>query len=114
MKPMMIVDCPWKGGKLPMNDAEKAEYDHWCDKVHIPDLLRDTGMTRVTRYRDRDGAGMFYIQEFDSQEALEKYLLSDRRRELVIETNTHYPSGENSFFEARTVRCFIPVYSEER
>jgi quinol monooxygenase YgiN len=90
MRPMMIVDCLWKTPRKPMTPGEEKEYNHWCDEVHIPDLLRDTGMVRVTRYRDRDGAGIFYIQEFESEEALEKYLVSERRKELRRKTETHY------------------------
>lgn len=116
MKPMMIVDCLWKGGRSQMTDAERREYDHWCDKVHIPDLLDGTGMTRVTRYAATDGSGIFYIQEFESDEALEVYLKSERRRELIRETNSHYPSGDEAknFFVQRSVRCFKQIYSEER
>ena len=116
MRPMMIVDCLWKTPRKPMTPEEEREYNHWCDEVHIPDLLKGTGMVRVTRYRDRDGDGIFYIQEFESEEALEKYLVSERRRELRRETETHYPAGDDSrnFFEKRTVRCFIPISSKER
>ena len=115
MRPMMIVDCLWKTPRTPMTPEEEKEYNHWCDEVHIPDLLRDTGMVRVTRYRDRDGAGIFYIQEFESEEALEKYLVSERRRELRNETESHYPAGDSprNFFEKRTVRCFLPIASKE-
>jgi len=116
MSVMMIVDCLWKGGRCQMTDSERKEYDHWCDKVHIPDLLKGTGMTRVTRYAATDGSGVFYTQEFESEEAFEAYLTSDRRKELIAETNSHYPSGDGpeNFFVQRAVRCFKSIYSEER
>lgn len=116
MRPMMIVDCIWKTPRVPMTSAEEAKYNHWCDKIHIPDLLKGTGMTRVTRYRNKDGSGIFYIQEFESEAALEKYLVSDRRKELIHETESHYPAGPgpNNLFEKRTVRIFIPIASEGR
>jgi len=71
-------------------------------------------MSRVTRYRNRDESGIFYIQEFESEEALEKYLVGERRKELVRETQSHYPEGPNNFFTARSVRIFLPITSKER
>jgi hypothetical protein len=114
MKPMMIVDCLWQNPRKAMTPAQEQEYNHWCDEIHIPDLLVGTGMTRVTRYRNRDGSGIFYIQEFESEEALEKYLVSERRKELINETETHYPAGPDDFMAKRTVRIFLPIASKER
>ena len=114
MKPMMIVDCIWQNPRKAMTPAQEQEYNHWCDEIHIPDLLVGTGMTRVTRYRNRDGSGIFYIQEFESEEALEKYLVSERRKELIKETQSHYPAGPDDFMAQRTVRIFLPIASKER
>src|SRR6185437_4286054 len=84
------------------------EYNHWCDEIHIPGLLEGTGMSRGTRYPNREESGIFYIQEFDSEEALEKYLVGERRKELVRETQSNYPEEPNTFFTARSVRIFLP------
>jgi len=113
MNPMMIVDCIWRNPR-DMTPAQEKEYNHWCDEIHIPDLLVGTGMTRVTRYRNRDGSGIFYIQEFESEEALEKYLVGKRRKELIHETQSHYPEGPGNFFTERSVRIFLPIASKER
>ena len=78
-------------------------------------VLRDTGMVKVTRYRSKDGSGYLWIQEYESEEALEKYLVSERRQELIRETESHYPGGgADDMFEKRLARCYIPVASKER
>lgn len=114
MGPMMIVDCTWKKPRVPMTEEEWAEYNRWCDEEHIPDLLRGTGMTRVTRFREQDDSHILYIQEFASEEALKKYLVSGRRRELRNETESHYPAGDSpkNIFEKRVVRIFLPIASK--
>ena len=115
-KPMMIVDCPWKTPRKLMTPDQQKTYEHWCNEIHIPDLLRGTGMTRIMRYRNRDGSGIFYIQEFENEDAMEKYLVSDRRKELRHETESHYPGGDgpDNYFDKRIVKCFIPVAGKER
>lgn len=108
MGPMMVVESVWKTPRKPMTPAEQAEFDHWCNDIHIPDLLRGTGMISVRRYRNQDGSGYLWIQEFASQEALAKYLVGERRKELRHETESHYPgtADAGAYFEKRTVRCF--------
>ena len=115
-KPMMIVDCPWKQPRKVMTPAQDREYHHWCNEVHIPDLLDRTGMTRVMRYRAIDDSGIFYIQEFESEDAMRKYLVSERRKELIHETESHYPggAGPDMYFDKRTVKCFLPIAGKER
>jgi hypothetical protein len=116
MKPIMVVESLWKRPRRPMTPAEEAEYNHWCNDVHIPDLLRDTGMVSVTRYKNKDGSGYLWIQEFASEAALAKYLVSERRRELIHETESHYPGGDapGTLFEKRSVRCFERVAGESK
>jgi hypothetical protein len=53
------------------------------------------------------------VQEFESEEVLEKYLVSERRKELTKETQTHYPAGPEDFFD-RKVRIFIPIFTTAR
>ena len=36
---------------------------------------------------------LLWIQEFESEATLDQYLVSERRRELVHETESHYPGG---------------------
>lgn len=115
-RPMMIVDSLWNRARPAMTPKEEAAYLHWDDEIHAADLLRDSGIVRVIRYRALDGAGTLHIQEYDDEQALEKYLVSDRRKELIKETTGHYPagSGPEFFFEKRTVRCFVPVSTKDR
>lgn len=114
MRPMMTVEDTWKTPRPNLTAEEQKELDRWCDEEHIPDLLRGTGMTRVTRYRDKDDGTLFWIQEFRDVAALEKYLISERRKELRRETESHYPAGSDpkNLFERRTVRIFIPIHSK--
>jgi hypothetical protein len=48
---MMVVESTCKPGRKPMTAAEQAAYDEWSNEEHMLDLLRDTGMVRITRYR---------------------------------------------------------------
>ena len=112
MRPIMIVDSRKRPNKQMPPEQEK-EFHYWCNEIHAPDLLKGTGMTSVMRYRDRDGKGFLTIQEFESEEALEKYLVSERRKELTKETQIHYPAGPDDFFD-RTVRVFIPIMTKQR
>jgi antibiotic biosynthesis monooxygenase (ABM) superfamily enzyme len=116
MKPMMVVESLWKTPRKPMTPEQEREYNHWCNEIHIPDLLRDTGMVSVTRYKNQDGSGYLWIQEFESEEALKKYLVSDRRKELIHETESHYPGGAaaGNYFEKRSVRNFSWVAGQTR
>ena len=115
MKPMMVVESSWSKSRKPMTPQEEAIFDEWANEEHMADLLRETGMVRVTRYKNRDGSGYLWIQEYESEEALEKYLVSKRRQELIHETESHYPGGGASdMFEKRSARCFIPIASKER
>jgi hypothetical protein len=115
MKPMMVVESTWRKSRKPMTAQEQKAFDEWANEEHMADLLRDTGMVRVTRYRNKDGSGYLWIQEYESEEALEKYLVSERRQELIHETESHYPGGgAGDMFEKRVVRCFIPIASKER
>ena len=109
LRPIMIVDSVKRPNKH-MTPQQEKEFHHWCNEVHAPDLLKGTGMTSVTRYRDRDGNGYITVQEFESEEVLEKYLVSERRKELTKETQTHYPAGPEDFFD-RKVRIFIPIFT---
>jgi hypothetical protein len=115
-RPMMIVDSLWNTARKRMTPQEEALYNHWDDDVHADDLLRDSGIVRVIRYRPLDGAGTLHIQEYESEAALESYLVSERRKELIKETNGNYPAGNGPeyVFEKRTVRCFVPVSSKGR
>jgi hypothetical protein len=114
IKPMMLVESLWHTKRPRMTPQEEKEYIHWDDEIHADDLLRDTGIVRVTRYRARDDTGTLHVQEYESEEALEKYLISQRRQELIHETNSHYLAGADPklFFEKRIVKCFIPVSSK--
>jgi hypothetical protein len=116
MKPIMVVESQWKMPRKPMTPEQEKEYNHWCNEVHIPDLLRGTGMSSVTRYKNKDGSGYLWIQEFESEEALEKYLVSKRRKELIHETESHYPGGDDpgNLFDKRSVRCFSWVAGETK
>ena len=40
--------------------------------------------------------------------------VSDRRKELIHETQSHYPAGPDDFMAQRTVRIFLPIASKER
>jgi hypothetical protein len=93
MKPMMLVESTWKVSRKPLTRTEQKAFDDWANGEHMTDLLRDTGIVRVTRYRNKDGSGYLWIQEYESEEALEKYLVSKRREELIHETESHYPGG---------------------
>jgi hypothetical protein len=108
MGPIMIVESWWKTPRPPMTPEQEAEYEHWSNEIHVPDLLRNTGMVSVTRYRNQDGSGFLWIQEFADEAALQKYLVSKRRDELRHETESHYPGGpeQGNFFNKRSVRCF--------
>jgi hypothetical protein len=116
MKPIMVVESVWKTPRKPMTPAQETEYNHWCNEIHIPDLLRDTGMVSVTRYKNKDGSGYLWIQEFESEAALQKYLVSARRKELIHETESHYPGGAaaGNYFDKRSVRCFDWVAGQPR
>jgi hypothetical protein len=116
VRPMMIVDSRWRTPRVPMTPEQERAYIEWDDDEHAADLLRGTGIVRVTRYRPTDDLGTFHIQEYESEEALERYLVSERRKELIRETQSHYPVGTDPhyFFESRTVRCFIPVATKAR
>ncbi|HKX10314.1 MAG TPA: hypothetical protein VJN67_19100 [Stellaceae bacterium] len=116
MKPIMVVESSWKQPRKPMTPEQEREYEHWCNEIHIPDLLRGTGMSSVTRYKNQDGSGYLWIQEFESEEALKKYLVSDRRKELIHETESHYPGGADpgNYFDERTVRNFSRVAGQTR
>jgi hypothetical protein len=112
---MMIVECTWQTPPPELTAAEQKEYEHWEDEIHAADLLKGTGMTRVARFRNRDGSGIYYVQEFESEEAMEKYIVSDRRKELIHETDTHYPSGPDSrFFSRKEVKFYLPISSKSR
>ncbi len=115
LKPMMVVESIWNPARAPMSPEQEAAFEEWCNEEHMLDLLRDTGMVRITRYRNRDGSGYLWIQEFESEAALDQYLVSERRRELVHETESHYPGGGAAdLFSKRSVRCFSQVASKER
>jgi hypothetical protein len=107
-RPIMLVESFWKQPRKPMTAEQEREYDHWCNEIHIPDLLQGTGMTSVTRYKNQDGSGYLWIQEFASDEALKTYLASERRQELRLETESHYPGGNDpaNYFEKRVIRNF--------
>jgi hypothetical protein len=114
MKPIMVIESIWKTPRKPMTPHEEEVYEHWCNEIHIPDLLRGTGMVSVTRYKNKDGSGYLWIQEFESEAALQKYLVSERRKELIHETESHYPGGDapKNLFGKRSVRCFDYVAGE--
>lgn len=115
MRPMMVVESFWRKGHKPMTPQEQKAFDEWANEEHIDDLLRDTGMVRVARYLNKDGSGYLWIQEFESEEAFQKYLTSERRKELVHETESHYPGGgPNDPFDKRVIRNFTLLASKER
>ena len=113
---MSIVDSLWKNPRLPMTPEEERAWINWEDEIHIPDLLRDSGLIQITRYRARDNSGVFHLQEFESEEAMEKFLVSERRNQLRHETESNYPGGPepHCHFQKRIVRAFIPVVSKFR
>jgi len=112
---MMVVESTWSPTRKPMTPDEEAAFEAWCNEEHMLDLLRDTGMVRITRYRNRDGSGFLWIQEFESEEALDTYLVSQRRRELIHETESHYPGGGVAdMFDKRSARCFSQIASKAR
>jgi hypothetical protein len=110
-RPIMVVESLWKQPRKPMTPDEEREFEHWCNEVHIPDLLRGTGMTSVSRYKNQDGSGYLWIQEFESEDDLQKFLVSERRKELRHDTESHYPGGEDAanYFDQRSIRNFIFV-----
>jgi hypothetical protein len=116
MKPIMVVESHWKTPRKPMTAVQEKEYNHWCNEIHIPDLLKGTGMVSVTRYKNHDGSGYLWIQEFESEATLEKYLVSDRRKELIHETESHYPGGADpaNYFAKRSVRNFSWVAGQTK
>ena len=61
MKPMMLVESTWKVPRKPMTPGEQKTFDDWANEEHMTDLLRDTGMVRVTRYMNEDGSGYLWI-----------------------------------------------------
>ena len=107
-RPIMVVESLWKQPRKPMTPEQEREYDHWCNEIHIPDLLEGTGMSSVARYKNQDGSGYLWIQEFESEAALQKYLVSERRKELRHETESHYPGDDDpaNYFSKRSVRNF--------
>src|SRR5262245_53195110 len=111
VRPMMIVDSRWQFPRVQMTPEQEQAFLHWDDVVHADDLLRASGIVRVTRYRPLDDLGTMHIQEYENEEALQKYLVSERRRELIRETESHYPAGPDprNLFSTRSVRCFIPI-----
>lgn len=111
VRPFMIVDSLWNTKRKRMTPQEEAAYLHWDDEIHADDLLRNSGIVAVTRFRALDDLGTFHIQEYESEAALAKYMSSKRRQELIHETQSHYPAGDGPefFFEKRSVRCFIPA-----
>jgi quinol monooxygenase YgiN len=111
IRPMMIVDSRWRNPEAPWTPEQERAYIHWDDVVHADDLLRDSGIVRVTRFRPTDNLGTFHIQEYESEKALQDYLVSERRKELIRETQSHYAAGPEAdrIFSSRVVRCFIPV-----
>jgi antibiotic biosynthesis monooxygenase (ABM) superfamily enzyme len=116
MKPIMVVESVWKKPRKTMTPEQERAFDHWCNEIHVPDLLRGTGMVSVTRYKNQDGSGYLWIQEFESEEALRRYLVSDRRKKLIHETESHYPGGADpgNCFEKRSVRNFSWVVGQTR
>jgi hypothetical protein len=103
MKPMMVVESFWRKGRKPMTPEEQKAFDEWANEEHMDDLLRG------------NGSGYLWLQEFESEEAFQKYLTSDRRKELVHETESHYPGGgPNDPFDKRVIRNFTLLASKER
>ena len=81
-----------------MTPAEQA-FDDGANDEHMTDLLRDTGLVRVTRHRNG-----LWIQGYESEEALKQYLVSKRRKELIQETESHYPGGgANDFLKSASL-----------
>ena len=107
-RPIMVVETLWKQPRKPMTPEQEHQFEHWCNVIHIPDLLRGTGMTSVTRYKNHDGSGYLWIQEFESEDALQKFLVSERRKELRHDTESHYPGGDDpgNYFDKRSIRNF--------
>jgi hypothetical protein len=63
-------------------EAERS-WDEWNTQHHIPDVLRQPGFVRATKYRSEPSAGAaswaeYLIQyEMDSRAALDAYLAGD-------------------------------------
>jgi hypothetical protein len=75
-----------------MTPEQEIEYNHWEDVIHASDLLRDTGITSVARYRNREGSEIFYTHEFLSEDAMEKYIASER---ATIWMTKHRPAAKS-------------------
>ena len=106
-RPIMVVESLWKQPRKPMTPEQEREYEHWCNEIHIPDLLEGTGMSSVTRYKNQDGSGYLWIQEFESEAALQKYLVSERRNG----TKRLYRARPEGLFE---LKAFLEEFWDER
>jgi hypothetical protein len=98
-----------RGSRLMTPEQEK-EFHHWYNEPHLADLLSTPGVISATRYRNRDGSGFIAVYEFESEDAMEKYITSERRQFLIKDTESRY--GDN-FFDRKT-RFFTPIISKRR
>ena len=67
-------------------EAERARFDHWYETDHLPWALRDFGARRAWRCWSRsDPAVHVAFYEFDSVEAAEEVVNSDRIKPLAAD-----------------------------
>lgn len=71
-----------------------ADFDRWYETEHLPDVIRELGARRGTRYwSTTDGTVHFAIYEFDDLDHLQQMVASPALTGLVAEFDRNWPDG---------------------
>jgi hypothetical protein len=73
--------------KVEVSPESETAWDGWNTMQHVPDVLREPGFVRATKWKvdgaAKDGWSEYWIQyELSSREALETYLNGDAVKRL--------------------------------
>ena len=73
----------------------EAQFNHWYDTEHLPQVLRYNGAVSGRRYRKLSGDDKYdymAVYEFASEAVLQQFLRSDALKELRAEYDKHFGS----------------------
>ncbi len=78
--------------------AEKdARFNEWYNEVHIPMLMKYSGLKKVTRYRrmgiNKDQAKYLAVYEYDTRKELEAFRNTEEFKAAMEETQETWKDG---------------------
>jgi antibiotic biosynthesis monooxygenase (ABM) superfamily enzyme len=87
--------------KIKSNVAPEldAEFNRWYNEEHCPQHLEFRGTVSARRYSFIESPDRFKylaVYEYENQAALQRWLESERRKELIVDHRTRFGSIDSS------------------